>query len=148
MDEIKNRDNYAKIEALEERRREYKLGGGQEKIEKLMHSRGKLSIRERIDLLFDEETFVEQYLFAKSQCRDLGMDKMSTPADGIITGYGKINGRLAYFYGNDFTVMGGSLGRTSNLKSSYISMQAARVGAPLISMVDTAGARFQEGNLT
>ena len=84
MDEIKNRDNYAKIEALEERRREYKLGGGQEKIEKLMHSRGKLSIRERIDLLFDEETFVEQYLFAKSQCRDLGMDKMSTPSPDTV----------------------------------------------------------------
>lgn len=148
MSEIINVENYKKIEDLQERREEYKLGGGPEKIERLMHSKGKLSIRERIDLLFDEGTFVEQYLFTKSQCKDLGMDKINTPADGIVTGYGKINGRLAYFYGNDFTVMGGSLGRNSNLKSSYISMQAARVGAPLISMVDTAGARFQEGNMT
>ena len=94
MDEIKNLENYGKIEELKRRREEYKLGGGPEKIEKLMHSKGKLSIRERIDLLFDEGTFVEQYLFAKSQCKDLGMDKIKTPADGIITGYGKINGRL------------------------------------------------------
>ena len=76
MDEIKNLENYGKIEELKRRREEYKLGGGPEKIEKLMHSKGKLSIRERIDLLFDEGTFVEQYLFAKSQCKDLGMDKI------------------------------------------------------------------------
>ncbi len=148
MEEIRNKENYELIEKLERKREEYKQGGGPAKVEKLMHAKGKLSIRERIDLLFDQGTFVEQYLFAKSQCKDLGMDKIETPAEGIITGYGKINGRLAYFYGNDFTVMGGTLGRNSNLKSSYISMQAARVGAPLISMVDTAGARFQEGNMT
>lgn len=148
MDGIKNTENYAKIEQLLEKREEFKMGGGEAAIEKLMHSKGKLSIRERIDLLFDEGTFVEQYLFTQSQCKELGMDKKKTPADGIITGCGKINGRLTYFYGNDFTVMGGSLGRGSNLKSSYISMEAARMGAPLVAIFDTAGARFQEGNMT
>ena len=87
MDEIKNQENYAKIQQLEQRREEYKLGGGADKIKRLLHDKGKLSVRERIDLLFDEGTFVEQYLFAKSQCKDLGMDKINTPADGIITGY-------------------------------------------------------------
>ena len=88
MSEIINVENYKKIEDLQERREEYKLGGGPDKIERLMHSKGKLSIRERIDLLFDEGTFVEQYLFTKSQCKDLGMDKINTPADGIVTGNG------------------------------------------------------------
>lgn len=148
MNEIKNVNNYKKIQDLEAKREEFKLGGGPEKIEKLMHSRGKLTIRERINLLFDEGTFVEQYLFAQSSCKDLGMDKVKTPADGIVVGCGKVNGRLTYFYGNDFTVMGGSLGRTSNLKSSYISLEAARMGAPLVAIFDTAGARFQEGNMT
>lgn len=148
MDNIVNEENYKKIEELKSRREEFELGGGIKKIEKLMHSKGKLSIRERIELLFDEGTFVEQYLFAQSPCKDLGMDKIKTPADGIVVGSGKINGRLAYFYGNDFTVMGGSIGKVNNLKSSYISMEAARVGAPLIAMFDTAGARFQEGILT
>lgn len=148
MDEIRNVENYKKIEELGARREKFELGGGLEKIEKLMHSKGKMTIRERIELLFDEGTFVEQYLFAQSQCKDLGMDKIETPADGIITGCGKVNGRLTYFYGNDFTVMGGSLGRTSNLKSCYVSMEAARMGAPLVAIFDTAGARFQEGNMT
>ena len=148
MAEVKNIENYALIEALNAKREEFKLGGGPDRIEKMMHSKGKLTIRERIDLLFDEGTFVEQYLFAQSGCKDLGMDKIKTPADGIVVGCGKVNGRLTYFYGNDFTVMGGSIGRTSNLKSAYISMEAARMGAPLVAIFDTAGARFQEGNMT
>lgn len=146
MEEVKNKENMAKIEELRARKQKYVLGGGQDKIEKIMHEKGKLSIRERIDLLFDEGTFVEQYLLAQSLCKDLGMDKAETPADGIVTGCGKVNGRLTYFYGNDFTVMGGTIGRTTNLKSTYISLEAARMGAPLVAMVDTAGARFQEGN--
>lgn len=148
MNEIVNKENYAKIENLEAKRAEFKLGGGEAAIERLMHSKGKLTIRERIDLLFDKGTFVEQYLFTQSTCKDLGMDKKKTPADGIVVGCGKINGRLTYFYGNDFTVMGGSLGRGSNLKSCYISMEAARMGAPIVAIFDTAGARFQEGNMT
>ena len=148
MGEAVNKENMAKIEELEARREKFMQGGGPERIERQMHAKGKLSIRERIDLLFDKGTFVEQYLFAQSKCKDLGMDKAFTPADGMVTGCGKINGRLTYCYGHDFTVMGGTIGRTNSLKAAYIQMEAARMGAPIVALVDTGGARFQEGNMT
>lgn len=132
------------IEKLKKLRAEVRLGGGKDKIE-LQHSKGKLTARERIELLFDKNTFKEIYTFARHQCRDFGMDKYRPYGDAVITGFGEINGRICYAYATDFTVMGGSYGKTTAEKICDVYRRAREVGVPVIALIDSVGARIQEG---
>lgn len=135
---------YDKIDDLMERKLKVELGGGDDRIE-AQHSRGKLTARERIDLLLDEDTFVELNSFIHHRASNFGMDKMEAPGEGVITGYGKINGRLVYVFSQDFTVFGGALGEMHALKISRMMDLAAQNGAPVIGLNDSGGARIQEG---
>jgi propionyl-CoA carboxylase beta chain len=119
-------------------------GGGQARIEK-QHQAGKLTARERIELLVDAGTFVEIDRLRTHRCLDFGMDKKKLPGDGIVTGYGQIEGRQVFVYAQDFTVFGGSLSETVAQKICKISDMALKVGAPLIGLNDSGGARIQEG---
>jgi acetyl-CoA carboxylase carboxyltransferase component len=121
------------------------LGGGPDKIE-AQHQKGKLSARERIQKLLDPHTFVELGLFAKHRCNRLGMDKLELPADGVVTGYGEISGRIVFVYSQDFTVMGGSAGPVHQKKIADLMAMAYEKKAPLIGIYDSAGARLQEGS--
>ena len=134
-----------KIEELKERRTHLELGGGPEKI-KDQHKKGKLTARERIERLLDPGTFVELGLFAKHRCTQFGLDKMELPADGVITGYGEMNGRPVFVYSQDFTVMGGSCGPVHQKKMAETAALALKARAPLIGLYDSAGARLQEGS--
>ncbi len=129
-------DIYEKITELYDRRNDIELGGGFEKIEK-QHDKGKLTARERIDLLVDEDSFVELYAFVEHRNKDFGLDQ--------VTGYGKINGRPVYIFSQDFTVFGGALGEMHAKKISNIMDLAAKNGAPIIGLNDSGGARIQEG---
>ena len=133
-----------KLEELREKKEQLKLGGGKDRIEK-QHKRGKLSARERLDLLFDEGSFIEIGGFVKHRSTDFGMDKIETPAEGVVTGYGTVAGRLVYAYAQDFTVMGGSLGNMHAEKIVNVMEMAMKMGAPIIGMNDSGGARIQEG---
>ncbi len=135
---------YEKIDELMDRRRTVELGGGDERID-AQHDRGKLTARERIDLLLDEDTFVELNPFIQHRVTNFGMDKMEAPGEGVVTGYGKIHGRLVYVFAQDFTVFGGALGEMHALKISRMMDLAARSGAPVIGLNDSGGARIQEG---
>lgn len=119
-------------------------GGGTEAI-KNQHSSGKLTARERIDKLFDEGTFIETGLFVKHRCTNFGIEKKEIPSDGVITGYGQINGRLVYVAAQDFTVINGSLGEMHADKIVKCQEAAMKVGAPMICLNDSAGARIHEG---
>lgn len=119
--------------------------GGQERVDK-QHSRGKLTARERLDLLFDEGTFEEIGMFVQHRCVDFGMEKKKAPADGLITGFGKVNGRLVYAYAQDFTCLGGSLGEMGGIKMVRLMEEACEVGAPIVALNDGGGARIQESN--
>ena len=99
------------LEQLEEKRQRARLGGGQKRIDS-QHAKGKLTARERIDLLLDPGTFEEWDMFVEHRCYDFDMDKQHIPGDGVITGYGRVNGKLVYVYSQDFTVFGGSMSRT------------------------------------
>lgn len=132
-----------KLEDLRKRREAIEAGGGAKRIEK-QHAKGKLSARERIHLLFDPGTFVEQDAFVKHRCTNFGMEKMEAPAEGVITGYGQIDGRLVYAYAQDFTVVGGSLGEMHAAKICKVIDNAIKIGAPLIGLNDSGGARIQE----
>ena len=134
-----------KIKELKERRSHLELGGGPEKIE-AQHKKGKLTARERIGKLLDPGTFVELGLFAKHRCTQLGMDRKELPADGVITGYGEIQGRTVFVYSQDFTVMGGSCGPVHQKKMAETAALAYEAKAPLIGLYDSAGARLQEGS--
>lgn len=129
---------------LKKREEEVKIGGGAESIKK-QHDAGKLTARERIEKLLDAGTFVELNLFAEHQCTEFDMAKKKAPADGIITGYGKIDGRTVFLFAQDFTVIGGSLGMMHARKMWEVMELAAKVGAPFIGLCDSAGARVQEG---
>ncbi len=129
---------------LEKRRAEALLGGGQEKIDK-QHKEGKLTARERIDLLLDKGTFVELDRFVTHRCYDFGMEKRKFWGDGVVTGYGKIEGRLVYVFSQDFTVFGGALGMAFAEKICKIMDLAMKTGAPVIGLNDSGGARIQEG---
>ena len=132
---------------LEELRRlnlEAEEGGGSERRER-EHKHGKLSARERIDLLLDEGTFEELDKFVRHRCANFGMSEQRPPGDGFITGYGRIHGRLVYVFAQDFTVFGGSLSEANALKITKIMDLAMRQGAPLIGLNDSGGARIQEG---
>lgn len=133
-----------KIALLEQRRAESELGGGAARIE-AQHKKGKLSARERIDLLLDEGTFTEVDRFVTHRSTDFGLDKQKIYGDGVITGWGKINGRLVYVFSQDFTVFGGSLSETFAEKICKIMDLAVRNGAPVIGLNDSGGARIQEG---
>ncbi|MBA4495032.1 methylmalonyl-CoA carboxyltransferase [Paenactinomyces guangxiensis] len=135
---------YQKIEQLSERRRKVEQGGGELRI-RSQHKRGKLTARERIQLLLDEETFVELNPFIEHRATHFGMDQTEAPGEGVITGYGKIHGRLVYVFAQDFTVFGGALGEMHALKIARIMDLAAKNGAPIIGLNDSGGARIQEG---
>ncbi|XP_076064016.1 propionyl-CoA carboxylase beta chain, mitochondrial-like [Oratosquilla oratoria] len=120
------------------------LGGGLKRIEN-QHKKGKLTARERIELLCDEESFVEYDMFAEHTCTDFGMEKQKFPGDSVVTGQGMIHGRLCYVFSQDFTVFGGSLSSIHAKKICKIMDQAMLVGAPVIGLNDSGGARIQEG---
>src|SRR4051794_15918900 len=119
-------------------------GGGAERNER-QHREGKLSARERIELLLDEGSFEELDKLVQHRCRDFGMGEQVVPGDGFVTGYGRIDGRLAYVFAQDFTVFGGSLSETNALKICKIMDLAMKTGAPVIGLNDSGGARIQEG---
>lgn len=132
------------ISELEKRRNAARIGGGQARIDK-QHASGKLTARERIDVLFDAGTFIELNDLMKSRVTDFGMDKKALPGDGVVTGYGKIDGRLVFVASQDFTVSGGSLGEFHAKRITNVMDKALEVGAPFISINDSGGARIEEG---
>jgi len=129
---------------LEEKRAKARLGGGQKRIDS-QHAKGKLTARERLELLFDEGTFEEWDMFVEHRCVDFGMADNRIPGDGVVTGYGMINGRLAFSFSQDFTVFGGALSETHAEKICKVMDQAMKAGAPVIGLNDSGGARIQEG---
>lgn len=133
-----------KINKLVEAKKKIELGGGEKRIEK-QHKSGKLTARERIDLLLDEESFVEIDAFVEHRSTNFGMEGKEAPADGVVTGYGTVNGRLVYVYSQDFTVLGGSLGEMHASKICKVQEMAIKMGAPIIGFNDSGGARIQEG---
>ncbi len=133
-----------KLNQLQNRRAEISLGGGEEKIKK-QHDAKKLTARERILLLMDEGSFVEVDAFVTHRCSEFGMQEVSAPGEGVVTGYGTVDGRLVYAYAQDFTVIGGSLGEMHAKKICKIMDMAIKMGAPVIGMNDSGGARIQEG---
>jgi propionyl-CoA carboxylase beta chain len=132
------------LEQLEEKRAAARLGGGQKRID-AQHAKGKLTARERLEVLLDEGTFEEWDMFVEHRCTDFGMADQKIPGDGVVTGYGMINGRLVFVYSQDFTVYGGALSETHAEKICKIMDQAMKVGAPVIGLNDSGGARIQEG---
>ncbi|HXH19534.1 MAG TPA: acyl-CoA carboxylase subunit beta [Chitinophagales bacterium] len=132
------------LKLLGSKRAEALRGGGEDKIKK-QHEKGKLTARERIQLLLDEGTFEEIGMFVTHRCRDFGMENQIYPGDGVVTGYGKINGRLVYVFSQDFTVFGGSLSETHAEKICKVMDLAMKNGAPVIGLNDSGGARIQEG---
>ncbi|MDX1627600.1 MAG: acyl-CoA carboxylase subunit beta [Fulvivirga sp.] len=136
--------NKQKYELLQRKNEEALLGGGEKRIE-AQHKKGKLTARERIELLLDEGSFEETGKFVMHRCKDFGLDKQYYPGDGVITGYGTVNGRLVYVFSQDFTVFGGSLSETHAEKIVKIMDHAMKNGAPVIGLNDSGGARIQEG---
>ncbi len=132
------------ITKLALKRDQAKNGGGKDRI-KVQHSKGKLTARERIDVLLDAESFEEYGLYVEHRCVNFGLDKAKIAGDGVVTGKGTINGRLVFIYSQDFTVMGGSLSETNAKKICNILDMAIKVGAPVIGINDSGGARIQEG---
>jgi len=132
------------LQELEERRNRARLGGGEARIQ-AQHARGKLTARERIELLLDEASFEEFDMFVEHRNTDFGADKNRIPGDGVVTGWGTINGRMVYVYAKDFTVFGGSLSETHAQKICKIQDMAMQNQAPLIGLLDAGGARIQEG---
>ncbi|MCE8006201.1 acyl-CoA carboxylase subunit beta [Aestuariivita sp.] len=129
---------------LENRRETARLGGGQKRID-AQHGRGKLTARERIDLLLDEDSFEEFDMFVTHRCTDFGMESQKPAGDGVVTGWGTINGRQVYVFSQDFTVLGGSVSATHAMKICKIMDMAMQNGAPVIGINDSGGARIQEG---
>tara|TARA_B100001029_G_scaffold75185_1_gene61431 strand:- start:555 stop:2087 length:1533 start_codon:yes stop_codon:yes gene_type:complete len=132
------------IRKLEEMREKARLGGGERRIQ-AQHSKGKLTARERIEILYDEGSFEEWDMFVEHRCNDFGMEKEKIPGDGVVTGFGTINGRLCFVFSQDFTVFGGALSEAHAEKICKIMDQAVKVGAPVIGLNDSGGARIQEG---
>jgi len=132
------------IRLLEEKRRKALEGGGKNRIE-AQHKKGKLTARERIDLLLDKDSFEEWDMFVEHRSTDFGMEKNKVPGDGVVTGHGLINGRQVFVFSQDFTVFGGSLSEAHANKIVKIMEKAMQVGAPVIGLNDSGGARIQEG---
>src|ERR687897_1337674 len=132
------------LEQLEKKRDAARAGGGARRIE-AQHAKGKLTARERVELLLDEGTFEEWDMFVEHRSHDFGMEKNRPPGDGVVTGYGMINGRLAFVFSQDFTVFGGALSEAHAEKICKVMDQAMKVGAPVIGINDSGGPRIQEG---
>lgn len=132
-----------KLDDLRQKRDAILAGGGEKRIAK-QHESGKLTARERLNLLFDENTFVEIDAYVKHRCTNFGMEKVEAPAEGVVCGYGKVDGRLVYAYSQDFTVVGGSLGEMHANKICKTLDNAMKMGAPVIGLNDSGGARIQE----
>ena len=132
------------IRQLEEKRQRARLGGGKKRID-IQHAKGKLTARERIELLLDPGSFEEWDMFVEHRGTDFGMDKKTIPGDGVVTGFGTVNGRLIFVFSQDFTVFGGSLSEAHAGKICKIMDQAMKVGAPVVGINDSGGARIQEG---
>ncbi len=137
-------DKIDKISLLHSKKAQIEQGGGEDKIAK-QHSSGKMTARERINSLFDENSFVEIDAFVESRSIDFDMQKKKVPGDGVITGYGSINGRPVYIASQDFTVIGGSLGEMHANKITKVMDMAVKMGVPFISINDSGGARIEEG---
>ncbi|WP_298861116.1 acyl-CoA carboxylase subunit beta [uncultured Sulfitobacter sp.] len=132
------------LQQLDDRRADARLGGGQKRID-AQHGRGKLTARERVHLLLDEGSFEEFDMFVTHRCTDFGMEEQKPAGDGVVTGWGTINGRLVYVFSQDFTVLGGSVSATHAKKICKIMDMAIQNGAPIIGINDSGGARIQEG---
>ncbi|MGI8839690.1 MAG: acyl-CoA carboxylase subunit beta [Caulobacteraceae bacterium] len=132
------------LEELEKRRALARLGGGPKRIA-AHHAKGKLTARERLDVLLDEDSFEEFDMFVEHRSHDFGMEKQRIPGDGVVTGWGTVNGRVVYVFSNDFTVFGGSLSLAHAAKIVKVQEMAARNGAPIVGLFDAGGARIQEG---
>ncbi|PLX17092.1 MAG: methylmalonyl-CoA carboxyltransferase [Candidatus Muiribacterium halophilum] len=139
-----NRTISEKIKEYQQKVETIKKGGGEKRIEK-QHSLGKLTARERIDSIFDPNSFQELFMFSKHRCNFMGMEKKELPADGVITGCGEVNGRTVYAYSQDFTVSGGAAGEIHEKKICEIMDMAIKCGVPFIGINDGGGARIQEG---
>jgi propionyl-CoA carboxylase beta chain len=133
-----------KFKEFEEKNKAAELGGGVDRIEK-QHKAGRLTARERVEILLDSGTFVEQDKFMTHRSHDFDMEKNKIPGDGVVTGFGKIDGRLVYVFAQDFTVFGGTLSRANADKIAKIMDLAMRMGAPVVGLNDSGGARIQEG---
>src|SRR5215831_13989926 len=134
----------SKIEVLREKSEHAEQGGGQERLAK-QHDAGKLTARERIEFLLDDNSFEEFDKLVVHRSRDFGMDQQLYPGDGVVTGHGLIDGRKVFVFAQDFTVFGGSLSETHAAKICKVMDLAMRVGAPIIGLNDSGGARIQEG---
>ncbi|HMO71879.1 MAG TPA: carboxyl transferase domain-containing protein, partial [Paracoccaceae bacterium] len=132
------------LDELEARRAAARAGGGERRVA-AQHAKGKLTARERIELLLDEGSFEEFDMFVRHRCTDFGMPSDRPAGDGVVTGWGTINGRMVYVFSQDFTVFGGSLSETHAQKICKIMDMAIQNGAPVIGMNDSGGARIQEG---
>ena len=132
------------VEQLEDRRQQARMGGGQRRID-AQHARGKLTARERLDILLDEGSFEEFDMFVRHRSTDFGMEDDRPYGDGVVTGWGTINGRMVYVFSQDFTVFGGSLSGAHAAKIVKIQKMALTNGAPIIGLFDAGGARIQEG---
>jgi propionyl-CoA carboxylase beta chain len=133
------------FDQLDEKRRRAALGGGQKRID-AQHAKGKLTARERIELLLDDGTFEEWDMFKEHRCVDFGMaEQEKIPGDGVVIGYGTINGRMVFVFSQDFTVFGGALSEAHAEKICKVMDQAMKVGCPVIGLNDSGGARIQEG---
>ena len=132
------------LQELDKRRAQARAGGGEKRIA-AQHAKGKLTARERIALLLDEDSFEEFDMFVEHRSHDFGMAEQRIPGDGVVTGWGTINGRVVYVFSKDFTVFGGSLSGAQAQKIIKVQTQALKVGAPIIGLYDAGGARIQEG---
>ena len=132
------------LQELEKRREQARLGGGQKRID-AQHAKGKLTARERVELLLDSDSFEELDMFVKHRCVEFGMEETQISGDGVVTGWGTINGRQVYVFSQDFTVFGGSLSETHAQKICKVMDMAMLNGAPIIGLNDSGGARIQEG---
>ena len=133
-----------KLEQLLEKKEHLYQGGGEKRIES-QHKKGKLTARERLNILFDKDTFVEMDTFVKNRCPFYGMPEKDMPGDGVVTGYGQIDGRLVFAFAQDFTVGGGSLGEYHGEKIVKVQGMALKMGAPFVGLQDSGGARIEEG---
>src|SRR5262245_9611093 len=134
----------SKLAQLRERDQQAEQGGGTARVEK-QHAAGKLTARERIDFLLDDGTFEEFDKLVEHRSQDFGLDEQKYPGDGVVTGYGLIDGRKVFVFAQDFTVFGGSLSETHAEKICKVMDLAMKVGAPIIGLNDSGGARIQEG---
>ncbi len=140
-------ENNTLLQKMLDKKTHIKLGGGIARIGR-QHASGKLTARERIDLLFDAGTFQEYNIFMKHRCHNFGMEKVETPSEGVVTGYGLINGRGAFAFAHDFTVLGGAMGEMQGMKVKRMQELALDAGVPFIGLNDSGGGRIQEGPST